>query len=326
MGSERGRARIGAALLACASFGWAHVALAEPSASEKAEARAAMAEGRTFRSQRDYEGALRSFNTADKIMHVPTTGLEVARTLEAMGRLVESRIALKRVLSLNVLPSDPPPFQEAMSAAASLYADLDQRIPTITFVTRTAPGQPAPTVWVDGQPVPPSELGSPLRLDPGAHQVSAHFGRLDATQSIELHERDRQPIVLKTLDASTAAQTKPADRASSPWRTIGYVSFATSAAGLVVGTVTGALALSTKHTAEAGCTDGRCPPSTWDAIDRAHAYATVATIGFATFGAGLGLGFTSLALTPATDGRASATSVRVQPRIGLGYVAVDGSF
>src|SRR5262245_45878356 len=98
MVSERGRARLCAAVLACASLGWARVAGAEPGAPEKAEARAAMTEGRTFRSQRNFEAALRAFNTADKIMHVPTTGLEVARTLEAMGRLVEARSALKRVL------------------------------------------------------------------------------------------------------------------------------------------------------------------------------------------------------------------------------------
>jgi hypothetical protein len=289
---------------------------------EKADARAWMAEGRTQRTQHDYEGALKSFKAADGLMHVPTTGLEVARTLEAMGRLVEARTTVRRVLSIPVTPNDPPPFQDAIAAASSLYVELEQRIPTVTFVLPSA-AQGTPTVWVDGQPVPSSELGSPLHLDPGTHQIAAHLGQFDAAQSIELHERDRQPVVFKT-SASTSKSNAATARGATPWRTVAYVSFGTSAAGLVLGTVTGALALSTKQTAEAGCADGRCPPSTWESIDRAHTYATISTIGFATFGAALAVGFTSLALAPTRD--ASSGSVQVRPRIGLGFAGVDGSF
>jgi hypothetical protein len=291
---------------------------------EKADARAWMAEGRTLRSQHNYEAALKSFKAADGIMHVPTTGFEVARTLEAMGRLVEARSAARRVLSISASPNDPPPFQDAMAAASSLYVELEQRIPTVTFVIPSPVTQSVPTVWVDGQPVPSNELGTPLRLDPGTHQVAAHLGQLDAVQTIELRERDRQPIVLK-LPAS-AKSSVAANRSETPWRTVAYVSFGTSAAGLLLGTVTGALALSTKHTAETGCIDGRCPPSTWESIDRAHTYATISTVGFATFGAALGLGFTSLALAPTRDASASGSSVRVRPSVGLGYAGVDGTF
>src|SRR5262249_47329328 len=107
MASERLRARFGAVGLACASTFWMAAASAEPTAGEKADARASMAEGRALRSQRNFEGALRSFNAADRIMHVPTTGLEVARTLEAMGRLVEARSTLGRVMTIPVQPTDP---------------------------------------------------------------------------------------------------------------------------------------------------------------------------------------------------------------------------
>jgi hypothetical protein len=298
-------------------------AFGEPTTMEKADARAWMAEGRTLRNQRNFEGALKAFKAADGIMHVPTTGYEVARTLEAMGRLVEARSTVRRVLSIQVAPTDPAPFQDAMAAASTLYVELEQRIPTVTFVLPDGTTQGAPTVWVDGQPVPSSELGSPLRLDPGSHQIAAHLGQLDASQTIDLKERDRQPVVLKMPDGSAKASAVTG-RAGVPWRTVAYVSFGTSAAGLVLGTVTGALALSTKQTAEAGCTEGRCPPSTWESIDRAHTYATISTVGFATFGAALGLGFASLALAPTRD--TSSSAVQVRPRVGLGYAGVEGSF
>jgi hypothetical protein len=181
-----------------------------------------------------------------------------------------------------------------------------------------------PTVWVDGQPVPSSELANPLRLDPGTHQIAAHLGQFDAVQTIELRERDRQPVVIK-MPGGAGKDTAVAGGQPVPWRTVAYVSFGTSAAGLVLGTITGALALSTKHTAEAGCTEGRCPPATWESIDRAHTYATISTVGFATFGAALGLGFTSLALAPTRDTN-SSSSVRVRPQVGVGYAGVQGSF
>jgi hypothetical protein len=308
----------------CAAFALAsRTAVCEPTAMEKADARAWMAEGRTLRNQRNYEAALKSFKAADGIMHVPTTGFEVARTLEAMGRLVEARSTVRRVLSIQVSPTDPAPFQDAMAASSSLYVELEQRIPTVTFVLPAGTTQGTPTVWVDGQPVPASELTSPLRLDPGSHQIAAHIGQLDAVQTIELKERDRQPVVLK-MPAGAAKENAVAGRAGVPWRTVAYVSFGTSAAGLVLGTVTGALALSTKQTAEAGCIEGRCPPSTWESIDRAHTYATISTVGFATFGAALGVGFASLALAPTRD--SSSASSQVRPRVGLGYAGVEGTF
>jgi hypothetical protein len=340
--SEKVRRTRGVVAAFSLSLAWAGIASADPTQGDRADARAAMAEGRQLRSQKNYDAALKSFRTADGIMHVPTTGLEVARTLEAMGRLVEARSTLRRVLSLQISPTDPAPFQDAMATAAILFTELEERTPMITFVVQST-AQGVPLVWVDGQPVPPSELANPLLLDPGTHQIMAHLGKLDATQTIDLHERDRQPVVLKMpVVAPKAAPEKP-----SPWRTVAYASFGTSAAGLVIGTITGALALSTKHTAESGCNGGQCPPATWDALDRAHSYATVSTVGFATFGAALGLGFASLALAPPKEGAPSG-SIPVRPSVGglspaahlsvgglspaahlsvgIGYAQIEGSF
>jgi hypothetical protein len=321
-GSDPRRVAFGIASL-CAATLWGGVAKAEPTAMDKAAARTWMAEGRTRRSQRNFEGALQSFKAADGVMRVPTTGLEVARTLDAMGHLLEARAKVRRVLSIPVTSDDPAPFQEAMSAAAALDADLDQRIPTVTFVVQGSGSKSTPSIWVDGQPIAPSEITTPLRLDPGTHQIVARVGQLDATQSIELHERDRQPVVLR-VPGAVRGSSADSEAKTNTWRTITYASFGTSAAALLVGTVTGAIALSTKHTAQQSCVDGRCPPETWDTIERAHQYATVSTVCFATFGAALGIGFTSLALAPTREPTSGGGSIR--PRVGLGYAALEGTF
>jgi len=72
-----------------ASLGLASaVAAAEPSPADKETARGLMAEGRSGRDKGDLKGALKAFAAADSIMHVPTTGVEVARTQAALGQLV----------------------------------------------------------------------------------------------------------------------------------------------------------------------------------------------------------------------------------------------
>ena len=315
---------IGILVLVSASVCWTGDAIAEPTSGEKASARAWMATGRLLRSQGNLEGALQSFSAAESIMHVPTTGIEVARTLEAMGRLVEAEATLRRVLATPVSPNDPPPFQEALSAANVLFAELGQRIPVVTFVIPTAFSRTPPRILVDGTLVQPGDLGTPLKLDPGVHKITARLGQFDASQSVELRERARQPIVVRP--PSTASRNADgADRNTFPWRTVGYASFGVSAAGLLVGTIAGTLALSTKHAAEQNCNSSGCTAAAWDSIDRSRNYATASAIGFATFGTTLGIGFMSLALAPARE-LGTASSFRLRPSVGLGSAQIEGTF
>ena len=95
MGSRSSRAIFVAASLALL-FGAAE-ARAEPSASDKETARGLMATGRADRSNHDLAGALKAFTGADAIMHVPTTGLEVAKAQIDLGLLVEARDTALRV-------------------------------------------------------------------------------------------------------------------------------------------------------------------------------------------------------------------------------------
>jgi hypothetical protein len=206
-----------------------------------------------------------------------------------------------------------------------LFAEIQQRIPVVTFVIPTAIAHAPPRILVDGNPVQPADLGSPLKLDPGVHRITARLGQLDASQSIDLHERARQPIVIRA-PSPVGQNAGAADRSAFPWRTVGYVSFGVSAAGLLVGTIAGTLALSTKHAAEEHCTSSNgCTAAARETIDRSRSYATASAVGFATFGTTLGIGFMSLALAPAREVGA-ASSFHLRPRIGVGYAQIEGTF
>src|SRR5262245_66695671 len=73
------------------------LAVAAPSAQDRERARGFMDLGDDKTAAGDLEGALKAYQAADGIMGVPTTGLEVARALEKLGRLIEARDACVRV-------------------------------------------------------------------------------------------------------------------------------------------------------------------------------------------------------------------------------------
>ena len=90
---------------------------AEPTAAEKVTARGMMDEGHARRDAGDHKAALAQFQGADAIMHVPTTGLEVAREQVALGQLVEARDTLQRVIRTPATGDEPEAFRTARTDA-----------------------------------------------------------------------------------------------------------------------------------------------------------------------------------------------------------------
>ena len=112
-----------------------------------------------------------------------------------------------------------------------------------------------------------------------------------------------------------------------------YVALGVGGAGLVVGGVTGFLALGKKSDLK-GCVDTKCPSNQQDTLDGAKSMATVSTVGFAVGFVGVGLGVVLL-LTGNNSASASASKsapklakqgVSVQPWIGTQSAGLSGTF
>src|SRR5262245_48638273 len=129
------RRLVGAGVLAISILG-ATRAAAEPTAAEKETARSLMTDGRDARERGDFRAALKRFEAVDTIMHVPTIGLELARTQVALGQLVEARETVRRIARLPEDPSDPAPFREARVQVDKLDEELQRRIGAIRFEVR----------------------------------------------------------------------------------------------------------------------------------------------------------------------------------------------
>jgi hypothetical protein len=141
------------------------------SASDRETARALMQEGDARRDRKDLKGALESYQAADAIMHVTTTGLEVARTLAQLGLLVEARDGLVGVLRIPPKPNEPAVLADARVAAQALSDDIDARIPGIRVILQgLGPGGSA-AVSIDGANIPPAALVAYRRVNPGRNVV-----------------------------------------------------------------------------------------------------------------------------------------------------------
>jgi hypothetical protein len=330
------------AVALCVVLGFASsVAHAEPTAAEKETARAMMDEGHARRDAGDHRNALAQFQGADAIMHVPTTGLEVAREQVALGQLVEARDTLQRVIRTPATGDEPEAFRTARTNAALLDDALAKRIPALKISVAGAPGGVALQVSIDTLQVPAAALVAPFKVNPGHHVVIASAGEAAARQEIDVAEGQTAAVTLAMTDgrasvggpAAGEERTAEASAESSgpspivPWLRWGGIGLA--AVGVGVGSVTGAMSMSTTSSASKQCVQNRCGPQTWSDIDSARSLATISTISFGAAGVGAALAIVGFVLggsSPSPARAGSAASARVVPWVGLQGVGVSGSF
>jgi len=338
------------AAVVVASVVGAPVAHAKPSAADRETARSLMEEGRDLRDKGNMKEALRRFQGADAIMHVPTTGLEVAKTQVALGLLVEARDTVAAIRKTPAKPNDPVQFKEARVSADQLDSSLEGRVPGITIVVKgVAPGDTA-AVTVDGVDVPPEVVGLPRRVDPGHHVIVAKTPHGEGKQEVDINEGKQEEVDV-TLVATepppgseeTAAQTPPPDETPPPPTTshgptvLTWAGIGLAGAGVAAGAVTGILSMSKKSSLQSQCsaTGNVCPPSADGTYNAAYTFATISTIGFIAAGAGAAVAVVSLLVghsapsAPAAQPPASqppADALRITPFIGLGAAGVRGSF
>lgn len=305
---------------------------AQPTAVQKETARELMAEGRELRDKGDSEAALTRFGAADSLMGVPTTGFEVAATQAQLGRLVEARETLRRVLAIAQSPDDPEPFNEARSKARALDQQLLARIAGLRFSIRGVAPDAVIEVTVDGEPVPKAVLSLPLRVNPGHHVIVARAAGREVRREVSTAEGQTSAVELELgggatpMAAAEPGVAAPPAKASSPVQpvaarnglpTLAYVGGGVALAGAVVGSIAGISAISHKNDAKKACVAGNCPPATWSDLDSAHAMATVSTVGFVVAAVGVVVGAGAVLLDgdePGSGDRAFLVAPDITPQ------------
>ena len=291
----------------------------------------------------DHEAALKAYQAADGIMGVPTTGLEVGKALEKLGRLIEARDALIRVVRSPEQPDEPAAFKAAREKAARLAAELPPRTPSLTLKIIGLAEGVQPEVSLDGNRLQPDLFGLPVKVNPGERRVKATAaGYLPVEQSATLAEGEKKELELafQPDPNASAASTSTADGAPVTGeaelssgrrsRTLMWIGFGVGAAGVLAGSVTGVMSLSKAGSAKDACDGNRCPPEAQDDIDSSKTLANVSNVAFAVGVVGIGVGVWQLFATRSaareTPPAAAAKQFRAEPVIGIGHVGVVGHF
>jgi hypothetical protein len=194
--------------------------------------------------------------------------------------------------------------------ARAQLAKLKPTVPTLTLVL-PADAPPGTFVTRNGEELKGAALGLPLPVDPGQYVIVTHVpggAEHETKVSIQLGEAKRVPLEATksaTLPAPPVASTAPLEPAPSAdsqaeaergqahgngRKTAAYVAGGVGVAGIVVGSVTGILVFSKKHTVTGNCTGASCSETGLDAANSGKTLATISDVGFGVGIAGLALG------------------------------------
>jgi len=331
----------------------------QPTAVDRETARSLVGLGHQRFAAKDLQGALEAYDGADAIMGVPTTGILVGKTQLALGRLIASRDTLLRVARYPVKPAEPSQYTNARNEAKQLAREIGTRIPSlqvrVTGVTKTSELE----VKVDDVLLVGALVKLPRKLDPGLHTISVSCrGYLTHEQTVTVAESDQRVVEVVLVADPAAGKTQPVNSAlglksqppnkpkpapqphdTSPDRpdgpdltTLAYIAFGLGGAGLVLGTITGAVSLSTTSDLKDRCpTTDTCPESVRPDYDRALALANVSNVSFALGAVGIGVGLIAVLLDSDSEPSQTASpklvpGLVVRPQVGIGVVGLEASF
>jgi hypothetical protein len=317
-----------------------------PTAADRETARTLMDQGRDLRDKGDLKEALKRFQAANDIMHVPTTALEVARSQVALGLLVEAR---DTVAELRQIPAkkDSQLFKDARAKAEELDASLTSRVPSLTVVVTGGKPDEQTEVTIDGVAVPPAAQSLPRSVDPGHHVIDAKTATAQGEQAIDIREGEQKKVEIALVaiavapapaaDTTPPAEPEPPKRVHSP-TTLTFVGIGVTGVGVIVGSVTGLLSIGKKSTLKSQCPNDVCGPSSYSTLNSANTLATVSDVSFAVAGAGAALAIVTLvrghdapqaapAGEPATTpSEPAATAFHIEPWITGRAAGLRGTF
>ena len=313
---------------------------ADESAENTAAARTLGIDGVQLADAGKCPEAIEKLTRAEALHHAPTILGRLGECQVNVGQVVEGTENLNSVVREQLAPNAPKVFHDAQERAQKVLTSAMPKIAHLTI--RITPADVNASVAIAGKPVPAALIGAERPTDPGTLQVTATAaGYKPASASVTLAEGGRQDITLLmekdpnavsapplgTTPALVATDATPATaghRSNAP----AYVALGIGAAGVVVGSITGALAFSKAS----DCPNKVCP--TQDKLDGAKSMATISTVTFGVGLAGVAVG-TILLLTNHSSEAAPANAnanarpqakLTVQPWIGVSSLGLMGSF
>jgi hypothetical protein len=330
-----------AVLCAALVTSFASASRADDQAENTAAARALGIQGVQLADAGKCPEAIEKLRRAETLHHAPTILERLGECQVNVGQIVEGTENLNAVVREQLPANAPQVFRDSQTRAQKVLATATPKIAHLTI--GVAPPDAKPTVTVNGQPIPAALIGADRPTNPGTVEVSASAdGYRAASQSVTLAEGGHQELTLTlqkdpnavaalpplTPNAGAApAPVAPPPAAEKKSNVPAYVVLGVGGAGILVGGITGALALSKAS----DCPNKVC--ASQSDLDGAKSMATISTVGFAVGIVGIGLG-TVLLLTGSKNSEAptAATAAKLRPKlhvepwIGVNSAGLRGAF
>jgi hypothetical protein len=254
------------------------------------------------------------FALAERAEHSPVFQLYLGRCKMQLGELLAAREHLTHV-ALERLPEDPPEvWQRAQAEAKSELEALSVRIPTVRVrVLGDLGSSHLDDTWVTVDGDTHMNPERPFELDPGDHVIGGRRGQGTGSEKITLAEGEQRVVTIRLRWPKAKEPVHEEAEAGPDLALGGAIVLGIAGAGLVVGAITGGMALSITDDIEERCIDTSCLASDADEGDRAATLATVSTVSFVAAGVLAVAGITLLVVPYATaDDTSFALGVRAR--------------
>ena len=217
--------------------------------------------------------AYEKFSSAEAIAHSPVFVVFMGHCRRNAGRLLEAEELYQGVTDEKLADNAPNPFRDAQREAERELRAIREKIPSM--VVSVVPS--GATITIDGKT---ATAGETTRLDPGAHVVEAAHRGKTARKNVSLREGMKEVRIELSLAADTPPPTEQ-EGSLAP----GIALLAIGGAGLILGAITGGIALGLSNEIKEGCIDDHCLVQDADKLETARLLAIISTVGFAVGGA-----------------------------------------
>ncbi|HWA72598.1 MAG TPA: tetratricopeptide repeat protein [Polyangiaceae bacterium] len=292
---------------------------AETSASDKAAAEALFQEGRALFQQGQYEQACGKFAASQQLDGGFGTLMNLGECFEKRKLTASAWATFKEAAALARAQGQAERESQARERAAALEGQLSK------LTVHAASAVSGLEVKLNGTPLPAAVWGTAVPVDPGTQHVEASapghraytvelvVSEGSGFQTLEIPALEPEPVaaVPNSAPPSAAPVAAPASApaAGGTQRILGYVVGGAGVAGLVVGSIFGARAISKNSDSKDHCrTDTLCSTRGLALRDDARDAAKVSTFTFVAGGVLVATGLTLVLTAPSTREQASGAT------------------
>lgn len=316
------------------------------SQTNEAAARALFDEGRALTKEGKHAEACAKFEASQKLEAKASTALNLATCYEKQQKYATAWSTFGTAATL----AKREGHAERETYARKQMAAMENKLAKLTI--NVGSSQEGLQVTLDGKPVIDAMFGTALPIDPGSHELAATAPNKKAWSKqfvvpaekvsiaetipmLEDAETAPTPVVLPTPDPATApTPTQPAPAppampgppARGSTSPLVYIGFSLAGVGVVVGTITGIIAIANTSSIKDNCNEDLCPATESESIDDANLVANVANVSFAVGAVGAVLGVIGLFLGDDGARGSDREAARWEPVLGPGHAGIRGAF